>query len=36
VLEKRETEVSALFAGLAAFFVVAAGALSMLWFNRVA
>jgi Ca-activated chloride channel homolog len=36
VLEKRETEVSALFAGLAALFVVAAGALSMLWFNRVA
>jgi Ca-activated chloride channel family protein len=36
VLEKRETEISALFAGLAALLLVAAGALSMLWFNRVA
>jgi Ca-activated chloride channel homolog len=36
VLEKRQTEISALFAGLAALFTLAAGALSMLWFSRVA
>ena len=33
-LEKKETEVSAVFAALAALFAVAAGALSLLWFNR--
>jgi len=36
VFEKRETEISALFAGLAAALTVLAGLLSMLWFNRVA
>ena len=33
-LEKRETEVSALFSALAALLVVLAGLLSMLWFHR--
>ena len=36
VLESRKTEVSALFAALAAVFAVAAGALSVLWFGRFA
>jgi Ca-activated chloride channel homolog len=35
VLEKRETEISAVFAGIAALFTLLAGGLSMLWFNRV-
>ncbi len=34
VLEKKETEVSALFAAAAALFALSAGVLSMLWFNR--
>ncbi|MFK7967123.1 MAG: VWA domain-containing protein [Burkholderiaceae bacterium] len=36
VFEKRETEVSALFAALAAALTVLAAGLSMLWFNRIA
>jgi Ca-activated chloride channel family protein len=35
VLEKKETEVSALFAALAAFFLLVAVALSMWWYQRV-
>ncbi len=35
VLQKKETEVTALFAAAAAALALAAGALSMLWFNRV-
>ena len=35
-MEKKETEVSALFTALAAVFAVAAAALSVLWFNRLA
>lgn len=35
VLQKKETEVTALFAGAAALLALAAGALSMLWFNRI-
>ncbi len=34
-LEKRETEVTALFSGVAALFALAAGLLSLLWFNRI-
>jgi len=33
-LEARETEVSALFSGMAALFVIAAAGLSLLWFHR--
>ena len=36
MMEKKETEVSALFTALAAVFAVAAAALSVLWFNRLA
>jgi len=36
VFEKRETEISALFAALAAALTVLAALLSMLWFNRIA
>jgi Ca-activated chloride channel family protein len=36
VLESRKTEISALFAALAALFAVAAGTLSVLWFGRLA
>ena len=36
VLERRKTEVSALFAALAAAFAVVAGTLSLLWFGRLA
>jgi Ca-activated chloride channel homolog len=36
VLESRKTEISALFAALAASFAVAAGTLSVLWFGRLA
>ena len=35
VLEKKETEVSALFSALAALLAVTAATLSMLWFNRI-
>jgi Ca-activated chloride channel family protein len=35
VLQSRETEVTALFAAAAAVLALAAGALSMLWFNRI-
>ncbi|MEO6565955.1 MAG: VWA domain-containing protein [Casimicrobiaceae bacterium] len=35
-LERKETEVSALFTALAAVLAVAAGTLSLLWFGRVA
>jgi Ca-activated chloride channel homolog len=35
VLEKKETEITALFSGLAAAAVLLASALSLLWFNRV-
>jgi Ca-activated chloride channel family protein len=35
VLEKQETEISALFAGLAAAFTLLAAALSLFWFRRV-
>ncbi len=34
-LEKRETEVTALFSGIAALFALAAGLLSLFWFNRI-
>ena len=36
VVEKRETEISALFAGLGALLLVAGAALSVWWFGRVA
>ena len=35
VMEKKETEVTALFAAAAAFTVLLAGLLSLLWFNRI-
>ena len=35
VLEKRETEISALFVATAAVLLLASAALSMLWFNRI-
>ena len=35
VLETRQTEITALFAALAAVFAVLAGGLSVLWFNRI-
>jgi len=34
-LEKKETEVSALLAGIGALFTMLAGLLSLLWFNRI-
>jgi Ca-activated chloride channel homolog len=34
-LEKKETEVTALFSGVAAFFAMVSGLLSLLWFNRI-
>jgi Ca-activated chloride channel family protein len=34
MMEKKETEVGALFTGLAAFLVIVAAGLSLLWFNR--
>ena len=34
-LEKKETEISALFALLGAWLALLAGGLSMLWFNRI-
>ena len=36
VLERRETEVTALFGAAAALFAVAAATLSLLWFHRTA
>ena len=36
VLEKKETEVSALFAAAAAVLVLLSATLSLLWFNRLA
>jgi len=36
VLENRKTEVTALFAALAAVFALVAGGLSMAWFGRLA
>jgi Ca-activated chloride channel family protein len=35
VLEKKETEITALFSALAALFALASGLLSMMWFNRI-
>jgi len=35
VLEKKETEVSALFAGAGALLALVAAALSVLWFHRI-
>jgi Ca-activated chloride channel family protein len=35
VLEKKETEITALFSAAAALFALAAGLLSLAWFNRV-
>ncbi|MEP6942195.1 MAG: VWA domain-containing protein [Betaproteobacteria bacterium] len=35
VLEKQETEITALFAAVAAALAIVAAALSMLWFNRI-
>lgn len=35
VLEKKETEVSALFAAFAALLAIASATLSLLWFNRI-
>jgi Ca-activated chloride channel family protein len=35
VLQSKETEVTALLAAAAAVLALAAGALSMLWFNRI-
>ena len=34
-LEKKETEVTALLSGVAALLAIAAGLLSLLWFNRI-
>jgi Ca-activated chloride channel family protein len=34
-LEKKETEVTALFSGVAALFAMLSGLLSLLWFNRI-
>jgi len=36
VFEKRETEVTALFADLAGLFMLVAAALSVWWFGRIA
>jgi Ca-activated chloride channel homolog len=35
VMERKKTEVTALFAGLAAFLAVVSAALSLLWFHRI-
>jgi Ca-activated chloride channel homolog len=35
-LERKETQIGALFAGLAGFFALAAAALSLMWFHRFA
>jgi Ca-activated chloride channel family protein len=34
-LEKKETEITALLSGIAAFFALVSGLLSLLWFNRI-
>jgi Ca-activated chloride channel family protein len=34
-MEKKETEVTALFTAVAALFAALAGMLSLLWFNRI-
>jgi Ca-activated chloride channel homolog len=34
-LEKKETEITALFSGVAALFAMLSGLLSLLWFNRI-
>jgi Ca-activated chloride channel family protein len=34
-LEKKETEVTAIFSGVAAFLALLSGLLSLLWFNRI-
>jgi len=34
-LEKKETEITALFSGIAALFAMLSGLLSLLWFNRI-
>ena len=34
-LEKKETEIAALFSGVAALFAMVSGLLSLLWFNRI-
>jgi len=34
-LEKKETEITALFSGVAALFAMVSGLLSLLWFNRI-
>jgi Ca-activated chloride channel family protein len=34
-LEKKETEITALFSGIAALFAMVSGLLSLLWFNRI-
>ena len=35
VMEKKETEITALFTSVAAMFVLLGAVLSMLWFNRI-
>jgi len=35
VLEKKETEITALFSGIAALLAIASAGLSLLWFNRI-
>lgn len=35
MLEKKETEITALFSAVAAFFAAASAVLSLLWFNRI-
>ena len=35
VMEKKETEITALFAVAAALLALASAALSLLWFNRI-
>jgi len=35
VMEKQETEITAIFAGAAAALAVLAAGLSVLWFNRI-
>jgi Ca-activated chloride channel family protein len=34
-MEKKETEVTALLAGVAALLAIASGLLSLFWFNRI-
>jgi Ca-activated chloride channel family protein len=35
VLERKETEITALFAAVAAFTMLVSAGLSLLWFNRI-